>query len=180
MKYFAKLPGKRLYLSPMNADDLMLYTKWMNDLEVTDRLGMSAQVTSTESEEKWLLDNNSNYQFAIVRKEEDRLIGNCGFQDFSPIHQAAEVGLFIGEEQDRSKGYGSEVLTLLLDYGFHHLNLHNIMLKVFSFNERAIHCYEKVGFREFGRRSECYYVNGQFHDQIMMQILKDEWCSKTK
>ena len=62
------------------------------------------------------------------------------------------VGIFIGDESNRNNGYGAETLKLLLDYGFNYLNLNNIMLTVKSFNERAIKCYEKVGFKEFVRR----------------------------
>jgi RimJ/RimL family protein N-acetyltransferase len=48
------------------------------------------------------------------------------------------------------------------------------MLKVFSFNERAINCYKKVGFKEIGRRRQSYYLKGQFHDEVYMDILKCE------
>lgn len=54
------------------------------------------------------------------------------------------------------------------------------MLGVFSFNQRAIACYQKVGFREVGRRQECYYVEGRFYDEIYMDILKSEWKDSTK
>lgn len=175
MKYFPKLNGERLYLSPMNAGDAACYTKWLNDLTVTDGLGTSSLVQTVEAEEKWIEENAGQLQFAIVRKTDDQLIGNCGIQEHSPIHQCAEVGLFLGEESDRSQGLGAEALHLLLGYGFNLLNLHSIMLKVFSFNERAIRCYQKVGFKEIGRRRQCYYLNGRFHDQILMDILREEW-----
>lgn len=87
------------------------------------------------------------------------------------------MGLFIGEEENRGKGYGQEVLRLLLDFAFETLNLHNVMLRVFAFNERAIHTYQKVGFREFGRRRESYYAKGRFWDEIHMDILKEEYLA---
>ena len=67
-------------------------------------------------------------QFAIVLKETDKLIGNCGFVDINHLHQRGEVGLFIGEEENRSKGYGTEALSLLVEYGFNYLNLKNAVL----------------------------------------------------
>lgn len=68
--------------------------------------------------------------------------------DISYKNRIGTVGIFIGDENNRSNGYGTEALKLLLDYGFNYLNLNNIMLAVKSFNERAIKCYEKVGFKE--------------------------------
>lgn len=174
MKYFKKLVGKRIYLSPMNVEDAETYVKWLNDLSVTDGVGSSYRITSIESEKEWIINNSNQYQFAIVSLEDDKLIGNCGIQGIDQIRQCAEVGLFIGDEENRNKGYGEEVLNLLLDYSFNYLNLNNIMLKVFSFNERAINCYKKVGFKEIGRRRQSYYIKGSFCDEVYMDMLKEE------
>ena len=133
MKYFKKIEGEKVYLSPMNLEDIEKYVKWMNDFSTTDGLGSSSKVTTFESERAWLINNmdKKEQQFAIVLKETDKLIGNCGFVDINHLHQKGEVGLFIGEEENRSKGYGTEALSLLVEYGFNYLNLKNIMLKVF-------------------------------------------------
>jgi RimJ/RimL family protein N-acetyltransferase len=174
MKYFKKLVGKRVYLSPMNVQDAETYVKWLNDFTITDGIGSSCVITSLESEKAWLIHNSNQYQFAIVSLEDDKLIGNCGILGIEQLRQCAEVGLFIGDEENRNKGYGEEALNLLLDYGFDYLNLNNIMLKVFSFNERAIRCYKKVGFQEIGRRRQSYYLKGRFYDDVYMDILKGE------
>lgn len=131
MKYFKKIEGEKVYLSPMNLEDIEKYVKWMNDFSTTDGLGSSSKVTTFESERAWLINNmdKKEQQFAIVLKETDKLIGNCGFVDINHLHQRGEVGLFIGEEENRSKGYGTEALSLLVEYGFNYLNLKNIMLK---------------------------------------------------
>ena len=90
------------------------------------------------------------------------------------VYVKGEVGLFIGEEENRSKGYGTEALSLHVEYGFNYLNLKNIMLKVFSFNKRAIKSYEKIGFKVFGKRTEDYYLNGKWYDEYFMEILRKE------
>lgn len=174
MRYFKKLVGNRVYLSPMNVEDAETYVKWLNDFNITDGLGSSNRITSLENEKEWVKHNSGQYQFAIIRLEDDQLIGNCGIQDIQQLRQCAEVGLFIGEEENRNKGYGAEALNLLVDYGFDYLNLNNIMLKVFSFNERAINCYKKVGFKEIGRRRQAYYLKGRFYDEVYMDILREE------
>lgn len=174
MKYFKKIVGSRIYLSPLNMEDAETYVKWLNDCNTTDGLGNSNIIISLEGEKEWIRKNSDQYQFAIVRLEDDKLIGNCGFNEIQQIKQCAEIGLFIGEEENRNKGYGLEVLNLLLDYGFNYLNLNNIMLRVFSFNERAIKCYKNAGFKEIGRRREAYYLKGRFYDEVYMDILKKE------
>lgn len=180
MKYFRKITGARIYLSPMNPEDAPLYVKWLNDFSTTDGIGFSDRLTTLEGEKKWIAENAGNYQFAIVRLEDDELLGNCGIQSIDFKNRCAEIGLFIGEEENRNKGYGSEVLELLLEYGFDCLNLNNIMLSVFSFNERAIHTYKKAGFQEIGRRRQTYFVNGAYHDRIYMDILSEEYRIKRR
>ncbi len=63
-----------------------------------------------------------------------------------------------------------------MDYGFNYLNLNNIKLDVLSFNERAIACYKKCGFKEYGRRRKSEFVNGKYYDRISMDILKEEFA----
>ncbi|MBE6139253.1 MAG: GNAT family N-acetyltransferase [Firmicutes bacterium] len=180
--YFKKIEGKKVYLSPMCVDDAEKFAKWMNDFQVTDKINASQNLVTVENEREWLEKNSgiSNYQFAIVKQENDELIGNCSFHDLNLIHQTATIGIFIGDDENRGKGYGSEVLQLLLSYGFNHLNLNNIMLAVYSFNERAIACYKKVGFKEIGRRREAYFKNNERYDEIYMDILRSEFYEEKR
>jgi RimJ/RimL family protein N-acetyltransferase len=178
MRYFKKLIGKRVYLSTMNPDDVETYVKWLNDFSVTENLGNASLVVSLGTEKDWLEKNTDKHLYAIVKAEDDTLLGNCGFSTYDQTKRCAEVGIFIGEADNRNKGYGAEALSLLVDYGFDYLNLKNIMLKVFEFNERAIQCYKKVGFREFGRRRQAYFVKGKYYDEVYMDILKEDRCGK--
>ena len=178
MKYFEKIAGERIYLSPLNPDDVELYTKWLNDPEVTSWLTMSSQVISLPSEREWLENatkKTDTYQFAIVLREGDRLLGNIGLMNIHPVYRTATFGMFIGEAEDRSKGYGAEALKLLVDYGFRWLGLRNIDLDVHAENARGIRCYEKVGFREYGRRTGVLLCDGKWHDCVKMELLAEDW-----
>lgn len=174
MRYFEKIRGERLYLSPVNEDDLEIYTKWMNDKDITEKIGNYYKNITLSSEKKYL-ENVNEYSFAIVLKKENRLIGNISLMDVNNINQTASLGIFIGEKEDRNKGYGKEAIKILLDYGFNTLNLNNIMLSVFSFNEFAIMTYEKLGFKKIGQRRNSIYRNGKLYDEIFMDILKDDF-----
>ena len=127
MKYFKKLVGEKVYLAPMMMENLEKYTEWMNDFETTDYIGRSASVTSLEGERNWLERNIDNDgMFCIIEKESDKLIGNMGLKDINHLHRTATLGIFIGDKESRNKGYGTEAIKLLLDYGFNYLNLNNI------------------------------------------------------
>lgn len=178
--YYKKLEGERIYLSPMCVEDAEKYTKWMNDFKVTDGINESRNLVTLLSEKKWIEENSNpgNYNFAIVKKENDELIGNCSIHNLDKIWGNATVGIFIGEEENRSKGYGSEALKLLISYGFDYLNLNNIMLAVYSFNDRAIACYKKLGFKEIGKRREACSMKNKRYDEIYMDILRSEFYER--
>lgn len=175
MKYFPKLNGLNIYLSPMNIEDAPLYVKWLNNKEVSENIGRDNITVTLEYEKEWIKKNQSSYVFAIVLKEKDILIGNCGFNEIDLIHKKATLGIFIGDSENRGKGYGKEAIKLLLDYGFNNLNINNIMLKVYSFNTKAIKCYESLGFKKIGTRRKCHYLKDKYYDEVFMEILKDEY-----
>ena len=77
----------------------------------------------------------------------------------------AEFGLTIGER--RNQGLGSEATSLVLDWAFTVMGLHNILLVTFSWNLPAIRAYSKAGFREIGRRRGAVVTYGQRHDQVI-------------
>ena len=81
----------------------------------------------------------------------------------------------IGEKECWGKGYGAETTALMLDYGFNALGLHNIMLSVFSHNERGQRAYRRAGFREIGRRREALRRGGQTYDLVYMDCLASEF-----
>jgi len=175
MRYFKKIIGERIYLSPMNKEDVEIYTKWLNDEEVAVNLGQYAKVITLNNEQKTLENMTTDgYNFAIV-KNDDTLIGNISLMNIKHTSRSAVTGLFIGEKENRGNGYGTEAMRLILDYGFNTLNLHNIMLNVYSDNKQAIACYKKVGFIEFGRRREACYKNGRYVDDVHMDILDEEF-----
>ncbi len=179
MRYFKKLEGERLYLSPMNVEDYETYTKWMNDFSVTVNLGNFAtnfSITKEKEAVERLTNEQSN--FAIVLKDGDKLIGNCSLFAIDNMHRKADLGIFIGEEEHRGKGYGVEAIELILSHGFKVLGLNNIILRVFSFNERAIKAYKKIGFKEIGRRRQAYYINNKYFDEIYMDVIQSEYECK--
>lgn len=178
MEYVKKLAGERIYLSPMRAEDAEQYVRWMNDPEVAGNTGNTQNVIGLEGERKWLAANEREPQFAIVRQADDALIGNGGLQMIHWQSRSAEVGLFIGGEENRDQGYGKEALRLLLAFAFDTLGMHSVYLRVFSFNARAIAAYKAVGFRPAGRRREAYFANGAWHDELTMDILESEYRQK--
>ena len=146
MKYFKKLVGDRIYLAPKGSteEEIEKFTEWMNDFQVTDYTGRTSQITTYDGEKQYLENaarDASNRSFNIVEIETDKLIGTVGLEHFNWIERSAVLGIFIGEKDFRSNGYGTEAIKMILEYGFKYLNLHSIRLDLLSNNETAHKCY---------------------------------------
>ena len=180
MQFFKKLIGDRIYLSPKGTTDeeLEKFTEWMNDFQVTDYTGRSGQITTIVREKEWLENsakNTENRNFNIIESKDDKLIGTIGLEHFNWIERSAVLGIFIGDKDFRSNGYGTEAIKLLLEYGFRYLNLHSIRLNLLSINERAHKCDLKCGFKDTGRSRENVFLNGKYYDLMHMDILENEF-----
>ncbi len=147
------------------------------DFEVSKNL-LATSVITLEAEKNWIANlSTQDVRTAIVDLKTERLLGNAGLHFINHINCTAEFGIFIGDAEFRSKGYGTEATKLILDFGFNVLNLHNIMLKVYAYNQGGIGCYQKVGFKEIGRRREAKIIAGTMYDEVFMDILATEFES---
>lgn len=178
MTYYKKIIGEKCYLSPCSLDDAVNWAAWLNDLAVTIPLGDEAYsqlpLERTREDLRLMLQNN-DHVFTIVNLADDQAIGRILLFGLDLVNRSAMVGLFIGEKNLWGQGFGQDALKILLDYGFNLLNLHNIMLGVFAFNQRAIKSYSRIGFKEIGRRREARIIAGKKYDVVFMDILEDEF-----
>lgn len=170
------LEGERTYLKPLDIDDLETFYKWFNNPELRRFLLLNYPITKQQEKEfiEELIKDKDSVILSIVVKNDDTLIGNIGLFKIDIVHRKAELGIALGDFENISKGYGTEAMELMIDYGFNVLNLHRIELIVHDFNTRAIQTYKKVGFIEEGRKREAIYSDGKYHDEIIMSILKNE------
>ena len=176
MPYYKKIVGERVYLSPVCEEDSEIYIKWMNDKYVASNFYLYPSVVSSKDDLKWLFEPGSDVQrYAIILRDEDLMIGCISLQNIDRLSRNAFMGIFIGEEEYRGKGYGAEAIRLILEYGYKTLNLNNIMLSVHEDNIAGIECYKKIGFKEAGRRREWIFKNGEYIDVLYMDLLSREF-----
>lgn len=102
-------------------------------------------------------------------------IGNIYVRSIDWVYRHAIIGILIGEADNRSKGYGQSALRQIITHSFQVLGLHKLILEVLEDNPRAIHVYEKSGFKIEGTMRKHVYKKGIWKDLIIMGILREEW-----
>ena len=115
MEFFKKIVGNRIYLSPQGSsnEEIEKFTEWMNDFNVTDYILRSGYITTLEGEKEWLENSakdNENRFFNIINLADNKLIGTISLTKFNWISRTAELGIFIGDQEFRSMGYGPEAI----------------------------------------------------------------------
>lgn len=177
------LDGPRVRLVPVQREHLPAFVRWLTSPEITRFLNWYRPI-NVEGQEKWfsqVTDDVNNPHFSIVVKQEDGrdgvLVGNCAIRT-AWKDRVGNVGIVIGDPRCWGKGFGTEALDLLVRYGFDTMNLHRMELETFAFNERARASYRKVGFVEEGRKRQAHFIEGGYHDIVVMGLLEDEWRAR--
>ncbi|KAA1469810.1 acyl-CoA N-acyltransferase [Dentipellis sp. KUC8613] len=115
----------------------------------------------------------------IEEKTTSRYVGFVSLRDFNPRHRDVEVALLL-EKGSWGKGYGTEVMEWLVDYGFRVLGLHRLSLQVFASNQAAIALYKKSGFIQEGVKRKAAWIDGTWVDLIAMGIIAEEFWEARK
>ena len=105
------------------------------------------------------------------------LVGNIGLWGMRPKDRCATLGIALGREHI-SRGYGSDAMRVIVDYGFREMGLHRIQLTVAPFNPAGIRAYAKAGFTEEGRHRESVLHDGRWYDEVLMSVLDREWAAR--
>lgn len=111
----------------------------------------------------------------IISNQEDVAVGEVVINNIDDDNLSANIRIALFDPQHYGKGYGTEAMTLAVDYIFENTELHRIELGVYAFNPRAIRVYEKIGFVKEGVLRDALRWEGEFYDEITMSILRPEW-----
>ena len=139
----------------------------INNPEVASLISNRTEDYTMEDEIGWINANQDTYNFSMITRDTEEYIGNCGFDDVNGT--SGEIGIFLNP-RFQNVGLGTEAITELIRFGFEELDLEEIRLIVYSHNERAIRCYQRLGFREYRRVSDVGMRNNQSIDDIYMRL----------
>jgi len=136
-----------------------------------DRTQLTRHLAQTRKEEK-----SPGLIFKVVIPETGDTIGHGELARIDSKNlSAALVRILVGPPELRGRGVGEGIVRALLGIAFDELSLHRVVLNVFDFNQSAIHCYEKAGFRLEGVQREACKVGNTYWNLCVMSILEQEY-----
>ncbi len=177
------LTSGRLRLRPVRAAELDRLEQWWNEPELlplqTGALLPRPAGGHIETFRDWYANTSASaVGLGIERIEQDDLLGAAVLYGATFGMPAATFAIQLRPDMT-GRGYGTEATRLMVDYGFSTLPLRRIELRVQAFNDRARKCYRKAGFVEEGVRRQVTFADGQWHDEILMGIIRPDWERRT-
>ncbi len=171
--------GEKVYLVPIESEHIDIYYEklqrasynsclYTGSKNIITKTGLTSYVKRVESDSERL-------DLFIVSQNTNEIVGEVILNEIDFENRCGSIRIGIYFDKDFDQGYGSEAMGLAINYGFGMFNLNRIELEVYAFNERAIHVYKKLGFKEEGIRRQCLYFDHEYHDAYIMSILGQEY-----
>ena len=114
------------------------------------------------------------YDWALIFKDEMKMIGTCGFTSFDDENNAGEIGYVLNPDY-WGRGLAAEAVREVLKFGFQRLNLHRIEAKHIEGNNQSRRVMEKCGMSYEGTHRSSMYIKGEYRTICICAILREEY-----
>ncbi len=168
--------GKKVYLRAVADSDIQDLANWINGPEVFPFFQMFKPVRDQDM--RAVIENickAENRQVFSICLHSGQLIGVVWLNEINWVNRNAVTAAYIGEAENRGKGYGVDAKMMLCYHCFCTLNLNKLCSSALECNSVSLHYNEKCGYREEGRRRAHYFRGGKYWDVIETGLLRSEW-----
>jgi RimJ/RimL family protein N-acetyltransferase len=171
--------GKLVRLRELRSADAEKCYEWLNEINMAHKLYGGAPMPLTLENERDFVARfsgrkNDQNHFGIETLD-GRFIGVCSYNNVSWINRNCAVGWFIGDSAMRGRGFGTDMMRVLLNICFAELDMHKVYLNVYGYNEGAVRLYERLGFVREGAYRESAYAMGRRWDEYRYSMLRTEY-----
>ncbi len=176
-----KIETNRLLLTGFSPQDMKsIFENYRQD-EIMRILGHRTEIEFHKEEHKqkngYAAYNRSFLLFLLLEKTSNSIIGRCGLHNWNVEHKRAEIGYDISDENFKRKGFMSEAVSSVIEYGFINLQLHRIEALVGRHNVASLRILEKNNFVKEGLLREHYCVADNFEDSILFSKLRNKYIT---
>ena len=169
------IQGKLCRLRPPRPEDAEVMSTWFEDLETSHFLGLR-NPPSVEMEKEWLEKGAKDPNSVLwVVDADGRVVGTSAIRDIDWKNGFGTTGTLIGDRSVWGKGIGRESMRLRARYAFTQLPLRKLKSSYFDGNVASGRAQAAAGYREIGRYRADRYVDGQWVDEVMTEVLRDDW-----
>lgn len=172
---FPNLETERLLLRRVDNNDVNEIFAIRSDVELMKYIPRPLVKNNDEALEhianiEAKIENNEGINWAITLKGNPKLIGIIGFYRINPEHSRSEIGYMLLNEYS-GKGYVTEAIQELLNYGFNTLKFHSVEAIIDPENLASEKVLQKNGFVKEAHLRENEYFDGRYLDTVIYSLL---------
>ncbi len=172
------LKGEAVRLRALEPTDVDLLYEWENNSSIWS-ISNTIVPFSRFVLEKYIADSHLDIfqtkqlrlMIDLIRSEGNKTIGAIDLYDFDPMHSRAGIGILINNEKNRNRGYASESLSLLINYAFKILQLHQLYCNIDSDNKVSLRLFKKFNFEVIGEKKEWNRTPQGWKSEYMLQLI---------
>jgi [ribosomal protein S5]-alanine N-acetyltransferase len=176
---FELIQTERLILRKISPSNFIFLFENYSESEIKHVLGLKTEQDFEKEKNRYLKGfttyNQSIEPFQLIYRDSNEIIGGCGFHNWYPLHQRAELGYAISNSNYLNKGLMTEALEAIIYHGFTKMDLQRIEALVAPNNNPSLKLLAKFGFIQEGILRKHYNVNGNFEDSILFSKLISEF-----
>lgn len=122
--------------------------------------------------------NRGFVMFFLIEKSSERIMGRCALHNWNSEYRRAEIGYHLDHEEFKRKGFMSEAVEAIINYGFEKMNLNRIEATVSPTNTASLAVMKKFNFTREGLLRQNYWTGDRFDDSVMFSLLRSETVFK--
>lgn len=154
-----------IYIQKITTQDVTkTYVNWLNDPKVNKYLETRFELQTLESIRDFVektINHANEHLFTIRLTKNDQHIGNIKLGGIIAQHNIADISLFIGERNAWGKGYASQAINLITQYGFETLSLRKLCAGAYETNKGSTNAFLKAGYIYECTLKDHYLLNGK-------------------
>lgn len=171
LREFTDKKGREVTLRTPRWSDLDDMLTFINGLIEEEVMIVIDSKKTRDEEIEWLANNikrlEKDQHMSLVAEVDGRVVGSCEFSPrYGSMKHYAMLGISIMDGY-RDAGIGQEMMKELEKHASR-LGVEYLALEVFNINDRAIHVYEKVGYRKIGAYPSGVKYKGGYVDSVHM------------
>jgi RimJ/RimL family protein N-acetyltransferase len=177
--YKMNLEAERIIIRPITLADKSDVFEYRSDTETNKYQGWIPK-TKDEVEifigkiSKQINEPDTWFQFVIIEKKAQKIIGDLGLHFFDNDNLQVEIGCTLNKKF-QNNGYATESIKIVVDYLFKKLNKHRVIASIDPANKRSIQLVERIGFRKEAYFVESLLINGKWVDDLIYALIEKDW-----
>jgi RimJ/RimL family protein N-acetyltransferase len=179
IKYLKKImiEGKIINIVALSDEHLDFMLNMLNNQEIAYLEGRTEALISKSKQKNWF-DNNlasENHYLIINSKDGKDMYGYMSFKITNKVSRDGHIAIKLVSNA-RGKGIAIDALKTAMRFYFFNFNIHRLHSHIIAYNIPSQKLFiEKCGWRKEGNAVKSIYINGKYHDNYLVAILKEEF-----